>query len=277
MELQDSATDSTNLSLPLFGVWDQLESTDESYPDSSDPGPRATLPRNTEQPEGLTSASPESAAKQASLDHEFLGAQSGHDYARVSDDQLLAAAKSDDERAFEELCARHVGSIRMKVYSIVRNPEDTEDVVQDSLLRAYRHLHKFRESCNFSTWITRIAINTALMLLRKRKSRREVSLDQAGETDQTWSIWDIPDPSPSTERKYARQEMLEFMLRAVNRLPPVYRSVLDQYHAQEKSLGEAADMLGITVASAKTRLFRARRTLRSILERQQFSILDACY
>jgi RNA polymerase sigma-70 factor (ECF subfamily) len=184
---------------------------------------------------------------------------------------LLTAAKSSDGRAFEELSYRHVGSIRKRVYSIVRNPEDTDDVVQDSLLNAYSHLHKFRESCSFSTWITRIAINTALMLLRKRKSRPEVSLDQSAEADQPWSTWELPDTSPNTERAYAMEEALEIMSRAVKRLPPEYRSVLEQYHAQERSLRETADRLGITIASAKSRLFRARRTLRSRLERRQIS------
>jgi RNA polymerase sigma-70 factor (ECF subfamily) len=70
----------------------------------------------------------------------------------------------------------------------------------------YRHLHEFRESCTFSTWTTRIAINTALMLLRKRKSRPEVSLDQGGEADQQWSTLEVPDASPHTERAYAMEE-----------------------------------------------------------------------
>jgi len=220
---------------------------------------------------------PTMADKHAVLDVEIPRPLSGNEYARASDDQLLAAAKSSDGQAFEVLSSRHVGSIRKRVYSIVRNPEDTEDVVQDSLLKAYRHLRGFKGSCDFSTWLRRIAINTALMLLRKKRARPEVSFDQGGEADQTWNTWDIPDPSPDSERTYALQEALEFMSRAVKSLPPLYRSVLEQYHSQEKSLQETADKLGITVASAKSRLFRARRTLRSKLEGQRVSIVDACY
>jgi RNA polymerase sigma-70 factor (ECF subfamily) len=167
--------------------------------------------------------------------------------------------------------------MRKRVYSIVRNHEDTEDVVQDSLLKAYRHLQDFRESCEFPTWITRIAINTALMLLRKRRSRAEVSFYQGGETDETWTMWDTPDPAPNTERTYARQEALEFVSRAVSHLPPLLRCALEQYHAQEQSLRESADRLAITVASAKSRLYRARRALRSKLEGQHISFFDACY
>ena len=222
-------------------------------------------------------ASPESADKRVVSEVELQALSSENTYARASEDQLFRAAKSADGRAFEELSGRHLGFIRKRVYSIVRNPEDTEDVVQDSLLKAYCHLHEFRESCSFSTWLTRIAINAALMLLRKKKKRAEVPFDQGGEADQAWSTWEIPDPSPDAEWTYATQETLEFMSRAVKSLPPLYRSVLEQYHAQEKSLREAADKLGITVASAKARLFRARRTLRSRLERLHISAFEARY
>ena len=231
--------------------------------------------RVTSVPQGLGDAPdlacPESANNRAVSDVEIPTPLSESTYANASDQQLLTAAKSSDGRAFEELSHRHLGSIRKRVYRILRNPEDTDDVVQDSLLSAYSHLHEFRGSSTFSTWMTRIAVNTALMLLRKRKSRSEVSLDQGAEADQTWSTWEVPDPSPNTERAYAMEEALEIMSRAVKRLPPPYRSVLEQYHAQERSLREAADKLGITVASAKARLFRARRALRSRLQGCQIS------
>ena len=276
MELQDSVTPLTNLPLSLLGDWDQLKNSTDDVEDSVDPEETIALHSNTGNQAPRALANSESAQTQASFDDEFSAEQPGTDYARASEDQLLAAAKASDGRAFEELSNKYLRSIRKRVYSIVRNPEDTEDVVQDSLLKAYRHLPEFRQSCDFATWITKIAINTALMLLRKRRSRREVSFNQFGENDEKWSMWDIPDPAPNTEQAYARKETLAFMSRVVNGLPPVYRSVLEQYHAQEKSLRESADKLGITVASAKSRLFRARRRLRSRLG-QQISILDACY
>jgi RNA polymerase sigma-70 factor (ECF subfamily) len=273
MVLQQSATTPTNVPpiLSSAGDSERLTRIAQSHGNSLRLGQSANL-----QPvgPGLVDAK---RTEQSLSELEFPTLESGNDYALASDDQLLAAAKSSDGRAFEELSGRYLQSIRKRVHLILRNPEDTEDVVQDSLLKAFRHLKEFRESCGFSGWITRIAINTALMLLRKRRSRPEVSLYQAGETDETWSIWDFPEPSPSAERTYARQETLSFMSRAVNRLSPTYRNVLELYHAQEYSLREAADKLGITVASAKSRLFRARRSLRSMLEGQQISIFDARY
>lgn len=279
MELQHSVTKST--SPPPFlgtaGGHGLLASAEETHEQSSDLRRLAALHGKTAQLTGGRFADPERLAEQAFPEGGFSTPQAANDYAHASDDQLLAAAKSSDERAFEALSGRHLRWIRKRVYSILRNLEDTEDVVQDSLLKAYRHLPEFRESHGFSTWITKIAVNTALMLLRKRKSRPEVSFDPGGEADQTWRIWDVPDSSPSIERQYAREEALEFMSRAMNRLPAIYRNVLEQYHIQEKSMAEAADKLGITVASAKTRLFRARRALRSMLEEQRISIFDACY
>ena len=253
MELKDSVITPTDFA-PLSGF-----APDYALVISLQYGPR----------DAADLARPESANRLAVLAVEIPTPLSESTYSNASDDQLVTAAKSSDGRAFEELSYRHLGSIRKRVYSIVRNPEDTDDVVQDSLLNAYRHLHKFRESCTFPTWITRIAINTALMLLRKRKSRPEVSLDQGAEADQPWSTWEVPDPSPNAERACALEEAVEIMSRAVKRLPPEYWGVLEQYYAQERSLREAADRLGITVASAKARLFRARRTLLSRLEGRQ--------
>jgi len=274
MELQGLVTTSKNLPQPLpASVHGESLMDTRAVLTSSGLGKRAVLRSDIGQPQGPQPADP--AIVQLAFNDKSSVPQSRIDYARASDEHLIAAVKSSDGRAFEALCGRHTKSIRSVVYRIVRNSEDTEDVVQDSLLRAYCHLSEFRESCSFSTWITKIAINSALMLLRKRKTRLEVSLVQSGGPDQTEQIWDVPDPSPTTEQRYSRQKTLESMLSAVNRLPAVYRNILEQYHAQEKSLREVADTLGISVASAKSRLFRARRILRLKLRGQRLSISDA--
>jgi RNA polymerase sigma-70 factor (ECF subfamily) len=276
MELQHSVTPQADVLLPLLSLWDRLKSTADNS-EASDSEDTLDLHADNGNHDGPAFEISAIAQQQPSSDRDFSAAQGEIDYLHRSDDQLLAAAKTSDERAFEMLSGRYIRSIRKRVYSIVRNSEDTEDVVQDSLLKAYRHLPEFRESYGFSKWITRIAINTALMLLRKRKARPEVSFDHVGGVGQTWGTWETADPSPDTERAYAAQEALEIMSRAVKSLPPLYRNVLEQYHVQEKSLREAADKLGITVASAKSRLFRARLALRARLEGQRISAFDACY
>ena len=187
------------------------------------------------------------------------------DYRQVSDEQLLAAARSSDRHAFGELSSRYAYSLRNRVFRIVRNRADAEDVVQDALIKAYVHLKDFRGTSSFSTWVTRIAINSALMLLRRRRTRSEVSFDQRENEDQTREIRDFPDPSPNPEQVYAECQALELLSRAITRLPPAYRSVMTQYHNREQPVRDIADAAGISVAAAKSRLLRARVTIRSAL------------
>jgi RNA polymerase sigma-70 factor (ECF subfamily) len=199
------------------------------------------------------------------------------DYRHAPEEQLLAAARSSDGPAFGELSARYAVSVHKRVYRILRNREDTEDVVQEALFKAYAHLGQFRGSCAFSTWLTKIAINSALMLLRKRRSHTEVSFDQTGEDDEIWGVWEFPDPCPDAEQVYAKRQTIEVLSRAVKWLPANYRSVIELYHVEEQSLQESAETLGITVSAAKSRLLRARHTARSILERGRVSMADASY
>lgn len=193
------------------------------------------------------------------------------EYREASDEKLLAAARSSDERAFAELSGRYRKSIQIAASRIVRHREDAEDVVQETLLKAYIHLNHFRGTCRFSSWLTSIAINSALMLLRKRRSRSEVSCDQRGNEDRTWEIWDFPDPSPNPEQTYEKSQTLDILSRAIVGLPPAYRSVLTQFHDHEQSMQQIADTVGITVAAAKSRLRRAQLAIRSVLEMSQLS------
>ena len=88
-----------------------------------------------------------------------------------SDDQLLSEAKGGDRRAFAKLCLRYRGLLVKTIFRIVRNRDDTDDVLQDTFLNAYKHLHDFRGNCRISTWLSQIGINVSLMLLRKRKTK----------------------------------------------------------------------------------------------------------
>jgi RNA polymerase sigma-70 factor (ECF subfamily) len=273
MELQQPATSQRNFLPPLSGAdHAHFMRVPESYRDLPDLG-QMSVDESAGRP-----ATNATNVEMPSISYEDSGTLlSGNDYALALDDQLLAAARSLDGRAFTELSGRYLRSIRNKVYRIVGNSEDMEDVVQESLLSAYLHLNQFRGSCSFSQWITRIAINTALMFLRRRKVRPEVSFDQNGESDQAFSTWEFPDPSPSAEQTCVRQEALASVSRALNQLPLLYRNVFEQYHVQEHSLREIANELGITVASVKSRLFRARRILRTLLESRRPSLLDPAY
>ncbi len=187
-----------------------------------------------------------------------------------TDDDLIQAAKSGDHDAFAELCRRHARTARQRTLSIVRQQEDAEDAMQETLLRAYANLGRFRQSCKFSTWITAIGINAALGVLRKRQSRRELDIEPF-RPDELY--WDIPDYAPDPERRVAEAQVIFLLRQELQNLPPKLREVVASYYDSDHSLHEAADVLGISLAAAKSRLVRGRRRLRSSLERR--GLLDS--
>lgn len=192
----------------------------------------------------------------------------------VSDDDLLTAAQRGDQQAFAELCRRHSTVTKKKIFRIVRNHEDTEDALQDTLLRAYMHLSSFRRSCKFSSWFTTIGVNSALMILRKRRVRRETygSLGslEAGTVEQQEPL----DRSPGPERIYLKKQTILLVRREVEKLRPILRSVVNHYYGSECSLEEAAKAQEISLNAAKSRLLRGRVRLRSSLERYGISRFD---
>jgi len=192
----------------------------------------------------------------------------------ATDDQLIEAAKAGDGQAFAELSGRYAGLVRQKIYGILRHREDTEDALQDTLLRAFNHLNQFRQTSSFSTWFTRIGINSAFMLLRRRRVRVETSYDRVPDESAGWEVWDFPDPSPDPEHIYAKRQKDDLLRSAVRRLPVRFRSIVDHYHTQDFSLKETAEAHGITVSAAKSRLLRARITLRSSLAKTHLSVAD---
>jgi RNA polymerase sigma-70 factor, ECF subfamily len=192
-----------------------------------------------------------------------------------SDDQLLQAARAGDGQAFAALSGRYCGLVRQKIYRILGHREDTEDVLQDTLLKAFNHLDQFQGSSRFSTWLTKIGINSAFMLLRKRRIRLETSYDRVGDENPGWEVWNFPDPAPNPEHLYAKQQTHELLRGAVRRLPERFRHIVNHYHGQERSIREIAGALGISEPAAKSRLLRARITLRSSLKKTNLSIADA--
>ena len=180
----------------------------------------------------------------------------------MSDDLLVSAAASGDSSAFVELCGRHSKKVLHKIYRITNNWEDAEDVLQDSLLRAFVHLKTFEGRSTFSSWFTRIAINSALMVLRKNR-RLTLSIDGAFEESEGWETWEPQDHAGTPESLYAQQEREELLRIALLRLPAVLREAIDLWLGQDYSTFEIAQALGISVAAAKSRLSRARLAARS--------------
>ena len=185
----------------------------------------------------------------------------------VSDDELITAAQRGDQSAFVELCRRHSTAAKKRIFRILRNHEDAEDALQDTLLRAYTHLTSFRRSCKFSTWLTIIGVNSALMIMRKRRVRRETYATANGLDTGLVDLQDAVDRSPGPEEIYLKQQAILLLRREVEKLHPSLRAVVNHYYDSECSLEEAAKAHEISLAAAKSRLLRGRVRLRSSLAR----------
>jgi RNA polymerase sigma-70 factor (ECF subfamily) len=174
----------------------------------------------------------------------------------LSDEALVAGAKMGHGSFFDELHERHRERMFRVARRITRHREDAQDAVQESFLSAYVHLAKFDERARFSTWLTRIAINAALMKVRKNRASRQVGVED------TADAVELSDSVPNPEEICARTEQKAALRDAIAKLRPALRNVVELHDLQEHSLHETAEALGISVTAAKGRLFHARATLR---------------
>jgi RNA polymerase sigma-70 factor, ECF subfamily len=180
---------------------------------------------------------------------------------------VVAAAKTGDSHAFELLVQRHKGRIFSLAQRMTRNREDAEDIVQQSFQKAFVHLKKFEGDSLFSTWLTRIAINEALMLLRRKRGSREVSIAESSTEDETALPLDFPDSGPSPEDSCLQREQERILSAAVNELTPGMRKAIELRELGELSTGETAQVMGLSVGAVKARVFHGRRKLRKTLQR----------
>lgn len=187
---------------------------------------------------------------------------------QLPDDQLLSEARSGDQQAFAELCLRYRGMVMHRIFSIVRHEEDAEDVLQETLLKAYLNLPAFRGACSFSTWLMAIGTNMSLMLLRRRKGSREYSGDVVMENGEML-VMEFRDPSPNPEQHCMMSQTSQQLKLAVRRLTPQVRNLLEIYYKNDLHLKDAAQILGIPETTAKSRIWRARRMLRRSLRLNQ--------
>jgi RNA polymerase sigma-70 factor (ECF subfamily) len=146
---------------------------------------------------------------------------------------------------------------------MTKNREDAEDALQDTFLRAYMALHTFEERSSFYTWVTRIAINSALMILRRRRTRPEVSFDSPSEREDAISGFEFQDARPSPEHICAHRQSYACMLQSIWKLQPRLRQVIEMQMTENYSIREIAEALGISEAAVKSRLARARARLTS--------------
>jgi len=178
-----------------------------------------------------------------------------------SDEALVAAAKRGDTQAFEGLVFRHHRRVLAVAQRITNNREDAEDVTQESFHKAFLHLDKFQEKARFSTWLTRIVMNQAFMLLRGRRGIIEV-LPESPEDGAKSNSEAFVDQSPNPEESCWRRERTQLLTAAINRLGPRVRSTILLREIEERSAEETAHMLGTSIGAVKARVFQGRRKLR---------------
>jgi len=177
---------------------------------------------------------------------------------------FLAAAKRGDSAAFETLCKQSANTVFHVARRMMRNTEDAEDVVQESFQQAFIHLKSFNGDSRFSTWLSRIAINAALMKLRKHRLW-DVSLDESAETEEPSARIEVEDQGPSPEQLYAQQEQQRILSEAMNQLTPGMRKAIELRELDERSTEETARIMGISVSAVKARVFHGRKKLRERL------------
>ena len=177
-----------------------------------------------------------------------------------SDSALVAATKRGDRKAFEELVRRHERRVFAVAQRITNNREDAEDVVQESFHNAFVHLDDFQQKSLFSTWLTRIAMNQALMVLRRRRRLLEVLPESSDEGVKSASEVFV-DRTPNPEESCWRRERTEVLTEAINRLSPIIRRTVVLRDIEERSVEETARILGASIAAVKSRISRGRRNL----------------
>jgi len=180
---------------------------------------------------------------------------------------LVRAAKGGDDAAFGELVRRYDRNVFRIAQHITQNREDAEDVVQDAFLKAYTNLQGFQEQSKFYTWLVRIAVNEALMKLRRRKPERTVSLDEEIKTEDDSVPREVADWSPNPEQMYNQAELREILTRTIQGLPPGFRTVFVLRDVEGLSTEETAQALELSIPAVKSRLLRARLQLRERLSR----------
>jgi RNA polymerase sigma-70 factor (ECF subfamily) len=191
-----------------------------------------------------------------------------------SDELLVARARSKDEAAFEELVARYENKLYRLAMRFVRNETDAQEILQEAFLAAWRHLPTFEGRAQFGSWMYRVTVNAALMLLRSRNRHPEVTVEDveptalneavadSGQTTRGSSDW-----SQQADEQIQSKELRQHIQTAVDSLPDGLRTVFLLRDVEELSTEDTAEILGLTVPAVKTRLHRARLILREAIGR----------
>ncbi len=198
----------------------------------------------------------------------FQGTQRQNVGGQDEDAALVFAAKRGDGQAFEILIARYHRRILAIARRFTRIREDAEDIVQQSFQKAFVHLHKFEGKSSFSTWLTRIAINEALMLLRRGRGLREVSIDNLSGNAEAPLGLNMPDSRAGPESAFLQGERNRILYEAMDKLTSGIRTAIELRDLGELSTKEVARVLGLSIEAVKGRVYQGRRKLHKVLKRE---------
>jgi RNA polymerase sigma-70 factor (ECF subfamily) len=185
-----------------------------------------------------------------------------------SDDlDLVHATKNGDVAAFEQLVKRYDRKLLRIAQSITHNREDSQDAVQEAFFKAYQNLSAFREDSKFSTWLFRITVNQSLMKLRKQRTTREASLDEDFQADGDMLPKEVIDWAPNPEQLYWASELREILIKCLEELNPILRTVFVLRDIEGLTIDQTVEVLNVSQAAVKARLWRARLQLRESLNK----------
>jgi RNA polymerase sigma-70 factor (ECF subfamily) len=203
---------------------------------------------------------------------QFSDARRGNIGGQGEEAILVLAAKNGDAHAFEIVIRRYQRRILAVAQRFTRIREDAEDIAQQSFQKAFVHLHKFEGKSSFSTWLTRIAINEALMFLRRVRGLREVSINDLSGDEETAFGLEIPDLRAGPESAFLQGERSRMLSAAMNKLTPGVRTAIKLRELRELSTKEAARVMGVSVSAVKARAFNGRRKLHDLLKRKSTQV-----
>jgi RNA polymerase sigma-70 factor (ECF subfamily) len=178
-----------------------------------------------------------------------------------SEDQLIERGLNGDARALDALFARNTRNLYQTALRVLGNPEDAEEALQEGLLSAYRNLPKFERRSQFSTWLTRIVINAALMRRRSKRARPAMSLDEVANEGDVPLAERFADDGPNPEQLYAGTELGDRMNKKLAEISPLLRTAFWLREIEGLTAEEAAHVLGVSRNTLKARLWRARQEL----------------
>ncbi len=198
--------------------------------------------------------------------------QNRSSFANSTDYELVEACRANSHAAFTELVNRHRAAAMKVAISILRDRQEAEDEVQNAFWKAYEHIGQFQRESKFSTWLTRIVVNQCLMRLRQIRRAKFSYLEEAlgnGEENITLELRDF---RQSHESELGARQVSHILQEEIRRTPPLLRNVFLLRDVEQRSMPEVAEVLGISVAAAKSRLLRARAELRNRMRKHYGSI-----